>query len=257
MTHLKLTILLLLLPTFAYSIDTYLKGDTLVVWADGGLSIRDTNTIKGNKIGLIPYGAKVVVLEHKIGSYQEEVIQIGAPKANYLGLRLEGQWTKVQYQNIIGYVFDGYLSRFEAPLLKTGIKDKPEWHQDYFERIFGLVSSRKGDGLTKHQEEFVFNEYFYGQGIYCKAIGTNVSNADWILPAFSLEEVILLVKNLKLALVSDRLNSLPLISDEHVADKRTRNKTRILVFESYLLGQGEVIIRSNNLVTTMSIWSSC
>ena len=171
------------------AINIYFQGDTLIVWAEGGLSIRDTNSISGKRLGVIPYGEKVIVKSTKVFRYGEEKIKLTSAfqeeETKYLGLSLYGKWVKVIYGDIEGFVFDGYLSKNSAPLLKEN--GPSEDLQKYILREFGLLRQKDTQGS---------HAMYYGSGVSFFNLGTTGSAyVRYILPEFSQEEIMLFIKN--------------------------------------------------------------
>ncbi|MCB1143870.1 MAG: SH3 domain-containing protein [Leptospiraceae bacterium] len=70
----------------------------MYVSSTSGLIIRSKPNLESEKIGLIPYGTKVLVSKRD-------------PNAEYVEiLNKSGSWRKIQYEGKKGYVFDGFLS---------------------------------------------------------------------------------------------------------------------------------------------------
>jgi hypothetical protein len=61
-----------------------------------GIRLRDDSSLYGKILTIIPYDGMVVLF----GEYSNEVIIDN----------IQGKWAKVFYSNLIGWVFDGYLS---------------------------------------------------------------------------------------------------------------------------------------------------
>jgi hypothetical protein len=188
--------ILILIVSNVYSIGEYMINDTLFVWANNGLSIRDTTSIEGRRIGIIPYGQKLKVLESKFDGYHEDIITIYPEKKeqngneikSYSRIELQGSWVKIKYGEIIGFVFDGYLSKYDAPSINA--KEVHENLDNYLERVFGKISSR-----TKGFNDYVITESFYMEGIYRQNIASKSAYVKYVLPCFSLEEIVVFIKN--------------------------------------------------------------
>ncbi len=84
------------------------EGETLNVWAQSGLNMRDKPDAKATKITTIPYGAKVIV-QPNIG------VKIPFEVEEFKGFIVKGYWLLVKYGDTEGFVFDGFLSRLPAP----------------------------------------------------------------------------------------------------------------------------------------------
>ena len=77
-------------------------GDTLTVVAASGLNLRDTSSAESNKVGVIPFGGKIIAL----GNYDGIEEEFGNRKGN---------WLKVKYENLVGYVFSGFVTNLKVP----------------------------------------------------------------------------------------------------------------------------------------------
>ncbi|HMU02743.1 MAG TPA: SH3 domain-containing protein, partial [Saprospiraceae bacterium] len=79
----------------------YAINDTMYVYAFNGLNIREQQNMKAKVIEKIDFGQKV------------EIIGIAEnPNDNIIVIEsLKGNWVRVKYNNMIGYAFDGYLSK--------------------------------------------------------------------------------------------------------------------------------------------------
>ncbi|MCB0526293.1 MAG: SH3 domain-containing protein [Saprospiraceae bacterium] len=87
-----------------YSIDHYCVGDTLNCLALNGLKLRDAP--KGKQIATVALGEQVLILESKMYDYPD------------IYENIPGYWVKVRFQNLEGFVFDGYLSGMPAPTVQ-------------------------------------------------------------------------------------------------------------------------------------------
>ncbi len=109
----KRILLLLALFSIWYKINAqesrFKEGETLNVWAQSGLNMRDKPDAKATKITTIPYGAKVVV-QPNIG------VKIPFEVEEFKGFIVKGYWLLVKYGDTEGFVFDGFLSRLPAPI---------------------------------------------------------------------------------------------------------------------------------------------
>ncbi len=131
----NLLLFLCLLPIVAVAWPRYRTGDTLYVGAGSGLNLRDDVGLAANKLGTVPYGAAVVMLQDPKDGTTFEVEELP-------GFTISGLWIKVRYQGQEGYVFDGYLTRLPMPPQGSNRQDT------YF-----------GDILPKTQEKDVVHRY--------------------------------------------------------------------------------------------------
>ena len=104
-------------------------GETLYVWAQSGLNMREKSDAKASKVAAIPYGAKVFVSTN-IG------VKIPFEVEEFKGFTVKGYWLLVKYGNTEGYVFDGFLSRLPAPKYEKG------GIEDYFKAHFKKIGER-------------------------------------------------------------------------------------------------------------------
>ena len=147
LTHIAFVgFLLFFFSSTAYG-DTHVRPfDTLYVWAESGLNVRDTPSTDGKKLGKLDYGEQIVALDW--GSGQE--LTITAIKSQYIqsmklaALSYTGRWIPIDFEGQKGYVFDGFLSKLPT------IKIAPDQHQadiyratesleEYAARTFGML----------------------------------------------------------------------------------------------------------------------
>ncbi|MCB1169507.1 MAG: SH3 domain-containing protein [Leptospiraceae bacterium] len=87
------------------------KGISMYAAAQSGLIIRSEPTTESAKLGLIPYGSSLTVLEQ------------AGDTTTILGR--QGRWSKVEFQGIQGWVFGGFLSANAPPKLVKEDKCAP------------------------------------------------------------------------------------------------------------------------------------
>lgn len=213
------------------AINRYFIGDTLYVWADGGLVIRDAPGIKSNRIGEIAYGEQLVVQEGKYYRYEEEELTIIKKSQDdkghvFLPVKIQGKWVKIKYKNIEGFVFDGYLSVMPAPGLINN--EYPELYE-YIQKHFVLLSESK-----RSEDEYIFTNHEYTGGISMYGFASKSGYSRLVLPQFSLEEVLLLLKN------SNAINNVSICLTEELTNKEER--FRILNFDHITGGEGSTRI---------------
>ena len=92
-----------LYTSLAFAIENYQANETLNVLTISGIKLRDKPG--GAVLQSVPYAAKVITLEPKNNNFPTHVEGIS------------GSWVKVKFNDKIGYVFDGFLSRLPAPSL--------------------------------------------------------------------------------------------------------------------------------------------
>lgn len=97
-----------------------------IVNSDNGLSIRDNPSLKAKRIGVIPYKGKVKILK-SLKEYEQ--IILSKERA------VVGEWVKVSYKNIAGYVFDEFLS-YEIDYTHNNYQSDRQYIDIYTEKDF-------------------------------------------------------------------------------------------------------------------------
>ena len=161
-----LLFLFLSMPSFGQYEQMGVDTNQNVVISPNGLSIRFKPSLKSKKLGVVPFGKRVEIEDIKsygwdtIGRneyFNGEEISYSSP--------ISGQWVKVKYQNIKGFMFNAYLysyfpySSYDSEIKKnlnldfallfpgencfTNINFEPNmnWYGLYFEK--GKYSLRK------------------------------------------------------------------------------------------------------------------
>ena len=106
--------------SIVFAIENYQANETLNVLTISGVKLRDKPG--GTVLQTVPYGSKVVTLEAKNNNFPTHVEGIS------------GSWVKVKFNDKMGYVFDGFLSRLPAPSLTDANL------QAYAKREFKILS---------------------------------------------------------------------------------------------------------------------
>ena len=83
----------------------YTEKDTLNVLAINGLNIRLAKSGQSKKIGNIKYGESVIITNTFEFSFKDTIEC------------RTGNWIEINYNDKIGFVFDGYLSKLPVPKL--------------------------------------------------------------------------------------------------------------------------------------------
>jgi hypothetical protein len=155
-------LLLLFLNVPLHAIDFYSPGDTLYVWAEGGLRMRTAPGLKADKICTIPDGAALVAMENWYNLVDSFSITIFEPNGDQPGFDLEGFWVQVRYKDQIGYVFDGYLSHMQTmPLFDGLLDDTLDCHVEYLRKNHKLVH-KVGTNQWIDEEKYVL--YLFDSG---------------------------------------------------------------------------------------------
>lgn len=112
-------LVILLIPLQSFGISGYDFGDTLTCLAISGLKIR-SQPGGDNVIGKVPYGGKVIAYARPLDASGKNFY--------YKAEGIDGCWVKVKYNDLTGYVFDGFLSSLPAPSIQyTSLKQYAEW----------------------------------------------------------------------------------------------------------------------------------
>jgi hypothetical protein len=174
-------------------------GETLNVWATSGLNMRDKPDAKATKLVSIPYGAKVIV--------QPNIsVKIPFEVEEFKGFTVKGVWLLVKYGNTEGFVFDGFLSRFTAPVSQKELGELESYLDKSFGKIGDKHDAKVWDKIADTTRLLLPNEKFdvntvqsykqsYKQGIlYAYSLGEGGSSTTIELPNFTLYEAYLIVK---------------------------------------------------------------
>jgi hypothetical protein len=131
----KNLILILITLFLGYDIQAnhFENGTHVYVTAPSGLNMRTSPDTEGRVIYYLEYGDYVTITEYESTSHTQRIDWI------------DGNWVKVNYEGVEGYVFDGYLSTFPVPKydyeLYTGESDLIYPIESYFSHHFGQTSS--------------------------------------------------------------------------------------------------------------------
>lgn len=155
--------------------DQYLAGSRLFVFTASGLTLRSTPDIKGAALQVIPYGGMVEVLADPAG-----------PVAFTTG-NIAGRWTKLKFEENIGYAFDGYLSRLPLNADKVRM-------EDYLRAVFKVESTvtvPPEKSILDYEKTLFENGIVYETKMYEGGGSTSVMFPERIT---SFKEVFLLAK---------------------------------------------------------------
>ncbi len=159
MQNLLTGILFLCSLTAVSAISKYKAGDKLFVLSTAGLSLREAPDISSAKIMSIKNGAPLVVLKEDLNLYPFSLTEFD-------GFELAGYWVKVlTWDNKTGYVFDGYLSRYQAPK-KVILKEHINEQYVIAEQYMMVHSKRKGKRVTlpAASEQFIHYKQTFVNG---------------------------------------------------------------------------------------------
>lgn len=83
----------------------FIEGTQLYVMANSGLTLRMEPNMNSESLGVVEFGSSVSVLN------QPDSV-LNTQKLNWV----EGKWIYVEYDGVMGYMFDGYLSDLPMPI---------------------------------------------------------------------------------------------------------------------------------------------
>jgi hypothetical protein len=158
------TFLFLFLGIFsAKSANYYVAGDSLWVWATGGLKAHEAPNLTSKTVFKIENGSQIVVLEDKGMDNRSFSIDISKEKKDENGdeipaFSLNGDWVKVRFNGKEGYVFDGYLMELQTIM--------PDFSEKTLTKIFGLFDKIDKSVVGIHEGDGEIDQtYIYKNGI--------------------------------------------------------------------------------------------
>lgn len=121
--------------------------DTLYVWAQSGLRVRDRPSPDGEILEKLTFGSIVhllekvdsnsvpyeVIAETTMKEWEEKPLKKGV-------FKLKGHWVKVGYGKKTGYVFDQYLSRLKPGTEKDMRKHESKFSYCAMELVFMYIN---------------------------------------------------------------------------------------------------------------------
>jgi hypothetical protein len=93
----------LVLPATPFSQVNPNQDNDVYIFAQPGLKLRDYPRQEMKKKTVIPYGTRIRVISRDVNNLP------------FLSEGIRGNWIKVNYNDTVGYVFDGFLSRVPPP----------------------------------------------------------------------------------------------------------------------------------------------
>ena len=183
----SLLLLVFLYCQLSYAIDWYRPGDTLQVWAQSGLNMRNKAGLDAQVVARIPYGAAVIVQSEKLFYNQNGLrLPVLGREETPSSFVLEGQWVEVQYGSHRGFVADMYLGRLPA-LRATEREELPK----YLARIHPTLSLQAVQ--ISPEEGLIDSTFTSGAGlIYALSTSDYHRKEALIGPHLSKEEAYLL-----------------------------------------------------------------
>lgn len=182
MKTLVYVLVILLLPVKSFCIYWYSTGDTLTCLAVSGLKIRSEPGGE-NVIGKVPFGGKVIACPRPL--------DVSGHSIPYEAEGIQGFWVKIKYQDLTGYVFDGFLSSLPAPSLQCNSLKQYAEHTFYRSGKKNVYPhNSEGLSLADTLEFFVFNGNYI---IHEERFGYESWSESLIIQGSSAEECFLLV----------------------------------------------------------------
>ena len=162
----------------AWGIGSYAVKDTLYTLGVSGLTLRRAPKLEAGVKGTLPYGTAVVV----------KALTATTDSITEASYTIVGSWVQVSTPKGDGYVFDGYLTGFEAPRLTE--KDvKGDDIEAYIQERYKAMSKKMP--ASKNQAEF--NQVFDHGIKFSKRVAPDSTAYGRIMIAeISLEEVYLI-----------------------------------------------------------------
>lgn len=195
--------LFLLISANCFAIENYNVGDSLTVFINSGLKLRQAPSNNAEVLTTIQMGKKVFI--------KKQLPREIAHKDSLASMRLiKGYWVLVKYKELSGYVFDGYLSSLPYPVVFTsGLYQKYAYSSEaaylftHFKQIgdaFDTTALPEGysDYFQKQAPNTKYQKYSlkFSNGItYSKTEHLEIGGTDEIrFENYSLDEVLLLAK---------------------------------------------------------------
>jgi len=161
--------------------------DSLFVYATSGLNIRKTSDPNSEIISNIPYGEKIL----PDWTEQSENIELRIKTSRYINnkktpeFHLSGRMVKIEYKGVVGFVFSGLLSSFQAFPHDKGFGDF-------------LLSKFDTCKTFKYNNYYYSDQKMYNNGInsFTQGNGGGCQETTYIIPGISLQEGFLIAYNI-------------------------------------------------------------
>lgn len=186
------TIAVIILPTLCFGITEYEPEDKLFIWAESGLKLRETPDFKSKVLTNIPFGKEVICKGYKsLYDYSNNSLEvednIETPDGELVSFKLKGNWVQIKFENIEGYVFDAYLSKFSPPTNK----DENGLFAYFKARSDTLIYlEKKNPDLDHGNDKIVFSNGIHMTNEY----HPNGASFQMNIPDFSIEEAFLMIR---------------------------------------------------------------
>lgn len=192
--HNKLTSIVMALAILLMISPSLFAKEAYYNLAEKGLNLRESPSIWGTHLALIPFGEQVAI----VGDCETPPLGTPVEVQEMEDFIISGNWKKVRYQDQIGYVFEGYLSKFPAPALAN---NEPISEDRFLDEIIGGTSEQynvltEQDPNTEHEHTYGY-EQKYNRGIH-KIVRLEEfrGTTELIIPNISLREAYLISRAL-------------------------------------------------------------
>lgn len=160
-----------------FAIEYYYPGDSLWVWAKGGLNIREMPNDSSKVLGRVKNGGQVIALEsqdinlpYQIEEIKERAETINNEKINRPNFELKGYWAKIKYKGITGYVFDACLSKL--PTFMGSLQENQGLEDFHFLSLKKHKKVLKQIGQNRYdQNDHKFVRYIFDGGYIINIFG--------------------------------------------------------------------------------------
>jgi hypothetical protein len=189
-----------------YAIENYKVGDSLTVFINSGLKLREKPSAKSLAIATIPIGKKVFIKKQLLREYKHQ--------DSLASIRLiKGYWVKVDYNGQAGYVFDGYLSSLPYPVIfkqefyrKNNYSTESAYLFTHFKKVSNafnttLIPKEYGNNYFPNNTSSPYNKYkdfslkFSDSITYTRNVHLEIGETNKMeFKHHSLDEVLLLAK---------------------------------------------------------------
>lgn len=143
---------LLFVTASSFAINDYSSGDELYIWATSGLNMRSAPDAKAEKVGKIPFGSQVKVVDTEPKAHPFKYTMVRAQhEGKEVKWTVNGYWVKVDFDGQQGYVFDAYLGKFAV------VTDGPDHHPDLNLELLKAYGKDNWGGLDQEKKETTLN----------------------------------------------------------------------------------------------------
>lgn len=162
----------------------YNIGDTLNVWASSGLNLRLTKESNSKILTNIPYGEKIIILDNSTDEETKVRMKVSCFIENKKTpeFNLTGRMIKVEYNKSEGFVFDGFLSKFQ-----TFSNEEPI--EDYLNKNSEILE------IFDHEKNTYSRQNVYSNGINSFSFSptSGCQENSYVIPEISFQEGFLIV----------------------------------------------------------------